>query len=368
MPRPVRLPPIPFGWYYYRSTATQGREIIRDRADLELFRRLLGTTLRQAGADLHFVHVDRDVAHFAIRAGERPLARALGSFFRDFARRINRRRNEGAALFKPHAHVLLFRPDKWLLPLGRYIHWIPRVRRTHLYWNSEAAYQQRMRTAGLNTSVAFRIASRGSRDAQIQDGAYRVFFGQSPNESDVQLIEHGSPEDSRILGDSEFAMETLRRLGMADPLRPVRSLDPEKDIRRFTEAEIQRFHALCTRFLSQEKAHMWVRLATLENACSRSRKQPLPMLRGMVAENVLSNRIATLKETERFFGCCPGSLSGGIRRRQIRRAQLLFCGHGDAVLQERREHGRLALADDERDLLEVAGIRRGDRMQRLVGL
>jgi hypothetical protein len=355
MPRPLRLSPIPFGWYYYQRTATHGREIIRDRADLELFRRLLGATLRQAGADLHFVHVDRDVAHLAVRSGEPSLVKALGSFFRVFAQRMNCSRSESGALFKPHAHVLLFKHDKWLLPLGRYIHWIPRLRKTDFYWNSEVAYQHRLRTAGLNTSVAFRVASRGSRDERAQDEAYRAFFERSPNAAEVRLIEYGSPEDSRILGDSGFVIETLKRIGMPLPSRPMRSPDPERDIRRITEYAIQRFHALCMTHLSRERACLWVRLATLENACSRSRKQPLPMLRGLIAEHVLSNRVATLEETERFFGCRSGSLSAGIRRRQILRAQMLFNGHHHAAPQPERHEDPLAVAKGDAQVSDDLG-------------
>jgi hypothetical protein len=70
MPRVIRLPPIPFGWYYYRHTAARGREIVRDHAELWLFRDLLNATLKRVGADLFFIHVDPGAVHLVMHAGK----------------------------------------------------------------------------------------------------------------------------------------------------------------------------------------------------------------------------------------------------------------------------------------------------------
>jgi hypothetical protein len=37
MPRPVRLPPIPFGYYYISLRAESGRNLITNAADLRMF-------------------------------------------------------------------------------------------------------------------------------------------------------------------------------------------------------------------------------------------------------------------------------------------------------------------------------------------
>lgn len=330
MPRAARLAPIPFGWYYYQRTSARGREIVCDHAELRLFRDLLNAALKRVGADLFFIHVDPDVVHLVMHAGETSLLRALGSLFIGYARRINRRRNEHGALFKPHAQARVFRHDTWLLPLGRYIHHIAHPREVPLHWNSEAIYRQRMRTPGLNTSLIFRAAARGSRDIRTQDAAYRAFFEQPPSPTEVRLIECGSPEDSRILGDPSFVSEMLKRAGLPAQLRPPRSKDPEQDLLMTTTSVIDRFRSQC-KYLSSEHGKAWLRVITPENARSKSRKQPLPMVRALIAEHVLCRRIATLGEIEEFFGCGSGSLNAGVRRRQMVRAQDLFNQPIDAI-------------------------------------
>jgi hypothetical protein len=68
---------------------------------------------------------------------------------------------------------------------------------------------------------------------------------------------------------------------------------------------IREFHYLCHRYLSCSCGNVWMRVTTLENARSKWRKQPLPKLRALVAEHVLSRRIAALEETESFSDVAP---------------------------------------------------------------
>jgi REP element-mobilizing transposase RayT len=329
VPRPLRLPTLPFGWYYFVRRAANRRKIIADPSEIRTFQRLLTGTLAKSGAHLHFAHVDEDEVHLALQSGQESLSAALGAFCHKYARAVNRSRNEKGSLFRQHGRVLLVQQEKWFLPLGRYIHWIPYLQSRpsdHAFccWNTDTVYRNRQSIRCLVTSQTFRRLSRRSRRLRVQNQAYRTFFDQKPSRDDIELIKNGSPGDTRILGDSNFVSEVSRALGLPAPRRVIPWSSAEEDIQRVTLMLIDGFRALCDEHLSANKAREWKRLATLDNVRSKWRAPPLPMIRGLSASYVVPDGIATLRQAEHFFRCRPGTLSAGRRRRYQRRFQELF--------------------------------------------
>jgi hypothetical protein len=335
MPRLRCLPILPYHWYYVVRTAANQRKIITDASDLRNFRRLLTATLEKCGAHLHFAHVDEHEFHLALQAGAEPFSDALSCFCQQYARATNRVRQEKGPLFRQRAHMLLMQQEKWLLPLGRYIHWIPHLRlmdpTREIWWNSDAIYRRRQSSRGLVTSLIFRRLSRAARRPDAQASAYRDFFTQQPNARDIALFDKGSAADPRFLGDSDFISEILQQLGWLPGHSMLSKSDSQNDVRRETLKLIHNFQLLCAERLPANKARQWKRLMTLDNVCSKSRLRPLPMIRGLTASFIAANRIATLRQVEHFFGCRPKALSAGRRRRHEEHFQHLFKRHYGAL-------------------------------------
>jgi hypothetical protein len=326
MPRRLCLPAVSYGWYYFVRRSMEARKIVSSNAEIELFRSQLSATLGQSGAHLHFAHVDEDVVHLALRAGEASLVAALGRFCQHFARTINRIRCENGPLFQPHVRFVLVQPGMWFLTLGRFIHWIPRVQLrvrdpTSLGWNTDSVYRNREKTRGLVTSLAFRSLSRRPRR---QDYAYRAFFDQRPGGDEIETIRTGSAQDSRILGDPAFVSGVSRQLGLSMSRRALDCPDVLDKIRRATLQLTANFKALCGERARTGTGKKWQHRATLENVCSASRAQPLPMLRGLSATYLIRNRIGTLRQIESFFNCRPGTLSARRRRHYEHEFEQLF--------------------------------------------
>jgi hypothetical protein len=331
MPRLRCLPSLPYHWYYVVRTAANQRKIITDASELRTFGRLLTATLTKCGAHLHFAHVDEHEVHLALQAGAESLRDALSCFWQQYARVTNRVRQEKGPLFRPRAHMVLVQQEKWLLPLGRYIHWIPHLRLMdpagEIWGNSDAIYRRRRNVRGLVTSLTFRRLSRAARRPDAQASAYRDFFTQQPNARDIAIFERGSAADTRFLGDAAFISNILRQLGWLPGRSIIPKADSQNDIRGAVLTLIHNFPLLCAQRLPAKMARHWKRVTTLDNLCSRSRLRPLPMIRGLTASFIVVNRIATLRQVGHFFGCHAKTISAGRRRRHEEHFQHLFKHH-----------------------------------------
>jgi hypothetical protein len=325
MPRPQRLPSIPFGWYYIVLYAGRRRSLVTNNADLKMFLELLSVTLKRKGAHLHAGCVTPTEAHLAVQSGEGPIGGITRSFCHEYARRFNGEHLESGRLFRAHPRVLLIQHRLWLVPLVHVIHWIPRLRQVQFgaeekYWSSDAVYRGRMRREGLITHVVLHILSHGARCRGIQEEAYRKRFDGPPDAEHIRLLSNGSPEDARMLGDAEFLADIWLRTHQTSH-RQSRVAADSGDVRHAAVDVMGKIGAMCDRALPRRRARAWKRVVTLEQLCSHSRKRPLPMIRALITSHVIACHVATRAQAARFFGCSPETLSVDRRRH----AEVLFC-------------------------------------------
>jgi hypothetical protein len=329
MSRERILPTVAFGWYYFARCAANNRKIITNSFERDTFRDLLSATLAAQGMRVHFVYVDENEMHLGVRAGGSSLTKILGGFCEQYARRINQSRNDNGSLFRPHAHVLLVQPGRWFALMGRFIHWVPRLRGPDSpiglsQFNSDPYYRNRERTRGLETSTILRMISCGSRNPRVQDEAYRVIFDEPPSANEIELFRRGSAADPRIVGDREFISRTFRKIGVTQHPRARDQSGSAEKIPSIILRMIGRFHVLCNEGLPPARAQRWVRVSTMEKVCSKSRQPPLPMLRALITSHLVANRRFRLKHVETVFHCRPRTLSAGRRRAYEAKFEALF--------------------------------------------
>lgn len=340
MSRDPSLPTVAFGWYYFARRAANNRKIITNESEREAFRYLLSTTLAAYGVHLHFVQVDENEMHLGVRAGTGSVTKALGSFCEKFAHQINRLRHEKGSLFRPHAHVVLVQPGRWFLHLGRFIHWLPGLKgedpmggsRPQL--SSNTHYRNRKRMRGLDTSLILRIVSRGARQPEVQDEAYRAFFDQPPSATEIALFRTGSPQDPRIVGDPTFISRMARELGVPLHPRATRQRGAIDGLPSDLALMLERFHVVCNQQLPPSTAEAWTRRSTVEGVCSKSRQPPLPMLRALAASHFVDTGRFLLGQLEGVFQCRPRTLSAGRRRAYQLKFEALFGRPYHAILLE----------------------------------
>jgi len=343
MSREPILPTVPYGWYYFARTAANNRKIIANSLERDTFRNLLTATLVARGMHVHFVYVDENEMHLGVRAGSGSLTKALGGFCEKYAHKINRSRQEKGSLFRPHAHVVLIQPGRSFVLLGRFIHWIPRLAAADSQvngsqFNSDTYYRNHKRTRGLETSVILRMISHGSRNPRVQDEAYRVIFDQPPAASEIELFRKGSPADPRMVGEREFIVRTFRELGATQHPRVRAQRGVPEEIPGVILRMLERFNVSFNSHLPPATARRWLRVSTLDNVCSKSRRPPLPMLRALVASQLVANGRFRLDQLESFFHCRPRTLSAGRRRAYQARFEALFNQPYQSLFQEAIVH------------------------------
>lgn len=323
MPRAKRLSPLRYACYYYRRKGARERPIIRDRDELQIFLSALVIALRKSGAKLYAFHIDAHELHLVVRAGRAPLIPALGVFLHEVTRRLNRRRGESGPMFVQRARITVLQPELWLLPVARYVHSI-RLRGDPLSsWSSDRTYRARQRMSGLTTTAITRLLVSRMHGSSILDCAYPEYFDAPASREEIHLIEHGSSRDSRVLGDEPFVTRVMRAQGETSALSPANQEGSDQAIERAAELVIGRLHALCRQYLNDRDARNWITQTDLQRLRSKSRKPPLPFVRGMVADYALARRIAKRREIERFFGLHSKSLAAGLRQRY--RSKMLEC-------------------------------------------
>lgn len=318
MSRLARLPSIPFGWYYVALNSAMDRSIVTSHAELMTVLKLLRLTLRRTGARLHAGYIDEHEVHLALQAGEGRLSAITGSFQHDYARAFNRTHAEHGSLFRSHYHALLIQHQLWLVPLAHFIHWIRRLavpvdHQDGLWWSSDAVYRGIKKQDWVTTNVVLRMLTRGAYSRQVQLEAYRYFFDRPPTPGHASLFRYGSAEDPRLLGDTQFT-DTVHLTGRRSQDRTLRARHLEGDISGVLTQLVEQFNALCGKHLPPHQAAAWRRIVTYENARSRSRKRPLPMVRALSVSYLIEHRIATPAQAARFFGCGPRPVSAHRRR------------------------------------------------------
>lgn len=324
MPRAHRLPPIRSTCYYYRRKATRDRRIVSDREELEILLHTLAIVLRRIGARMYAFHIDSTQLHFVVRSGNSSLIPAFGLFCHELTRRMNRRRGERGPLFTQRARVTVFQPDVWLLPIARYVHSIRAPFNSPLSANSDSAYREDWRMTGLTTTAIMRALASRTGSPSMLDNGYAAYFDAPAAPGEIHMIEHGSSEDSRILGEREFITKVMATCGSGHGVDGPRPCGRDEQIQHAAELVINRFHALCRGCLSERDAREWVSRTSLRELRSKSRKMPLPLVRALTADYVLTHDLAKCNDVVRYFGLHPKSLAAGLRRRYRARVMAIF--------------------------------------------
>jgi hypothetical protein len=288
---------------------------MKDRDEFEALFAALRVVLRESGAKLYAFHIDSRELHLIVRAGKVPLVSVLGKFCREATRRITHRRGDSGPIFVHRPRVILLQREKWLLPVARYVHAIRLRSDSLLSWNSDGIYRIQRRLPGLSTSAVMRAVLCRMERGLMWNSVYAVYFDTPAPQAEIHLIEHGSPEDCRILGDRTFIAGVPRASGAAAHLKIGGHESTDEVIRRAAELVISRFHALCRASLSEHDARDWIAHTDLELLRSKSRRVPLPFVRGMIADYALTRGLAKRIEIEKFFGLRPRSLTAGLRHR-----------------------------------------------------
>lgn len=227
--------------------------------------------------------------HFALQVASVSVSRFVQHFAAHYARAANSRRSTLGTLFTPHHRSVLIEPREWLVPLVRYIHWLPVIQGVSpdvdsYPYGSHQIYLGARRAEWITTAETCALLADGATAGRR---AYREAMSQAPSERELQAFTQGSSPDRRVIGDPGF----------------LSGLPPTA--RRYRKA-----HTLA------ELVMQIVRLTYITEAelGSRSKRRDLVLARAMLTFHATVRGDVTLAEVARYLRRDPSTLSGAVDR------------------------------------------------------
>jgi putative transposase len=272
------------GTYYVVQAGTRREPIFRRAEDHRSFERLLAAALRRTHSTLLAYCWLPDAIHCAIRIGETPIGRLMQSATSRFARAVRCSQGEHGHFFRHRYRALLVDPDRYLLPLVRYIHHLPMRDDSP---SSDAAYRRtRPSPKWLDTLHVMRLLERAGT-------SYERFFADAPTTEETRLFERGGDIDRRVIGDVTF---------LATLPRHARTYRTTATLEQIIETVAWRLGVDCNEVLSG------------------SRRREVTLARALIAWYAGERHVAPLAEVARRLRRDPSTLSVGITRyRRCRR-------------------------------------------------
>jgi putative transposase len=212
------------------------RKIFRDNKDKDNFVERLDDILKQTSTPCYAWSLLSNHVHLLLRTGDHPIATVMRRLLTGYAVTFNHRHGRHGQLFQNRYKSILCQEDPYLLELVRYIHLNPlRANLVENYsrlgrykycghgfilGNSKNDWQdvdyvlgffsmKRGTAQGLYKEYVFEGIEKGRRPELVGGGLIRSLGGWSEARK-LGKSEKRVKGDERILGDSEFVLDTLK--------------------------------------------------------------------------------------------------------------------------------------------------------------
>jgi len=234
MPRRARID-APGALHHIMVRGIERRKIFRDSKDKDHFVERLGNILNETSTPCYAWALLSNHVHLLLRTGNQPIAGVMGRLLTGYAVTFNRRHRRQGQLFQNRYKSTLCQEDPYLLELVRYIHLNPlRANLVENYsqlgrykycghgvllgnkgndWQDVdyvlGLFSRRGKTAqNLYEKYVSEGIEKGRRPELVGGGLIRSLGGWSEARK-LGKKEKRVKGDERILGDSEFVLDTL---------------------------------------------------------------------------------------------------------------------------------------------------------------
>jgi putative transposase len=297
MVRRLRLT-VPGGTYYIVQWGTAQQPLFTQSQDVEILTKLLTTSLTNAGAIALGYCWLPDALHLCLRTHLTPVGRVLQGFSSSYARAVHTRTHTKGHLFSRRHTALLIDPAQWLLPVIRYLHWLPVLQGVVASPDAYALSSCRSYVSGtpprwLDITSALQVSQVAT--AAHPARALRNYLQQPPSNGERDRLSRSSTFDTRVLGDEAFIAQL-----------------PHAKRRTAAQLSLSTLVDLACQALGVERTYV----------LSKSRRRELALARAVIAWHATERGIASLSEVAHRLGRDPSTLSIAIRRYQLKRPEL----------------------------------------------
>jgi putative transposase len=235
MPRQARID-APGALHHIMVRGIERRKIFRDNKDKDNFIQRLGDIIKDTSTSCYAWSLLSNHVHLLLRTGDHPIATVMRRVLTGYAVTFNRRYNRHGQLFQNRYKSILCQQDPYFMELVRYIHLNPL--RTNIVGNYTSLSRYKYCGHGVilgnrrndwqDVDYVLEFYSKKRKIAQKQYNEY-VFEGiEKGRRSDLvggglirslggwsEARKLGKDErrvkgDERILGDSQFVLDTLQ--------------------------------------------------------------------------------------------------------------------------------------------------------------
>jgi REP element-mobilizing transposase RayT len=275
MPRALRIH-VPGAFYHVTLRGNHRQPIFFHASDRQLLNTIFAEVIDRFSAQLHAYCWMTNHIHALLQVSEAPLGRLMLRIAGQYARTIQKNLQTTGHLFEKRYHAILVDADEYLLELIRYIHLNPVragvVDSPEQYpWSGHHAYLGRRQEPWLTTGFSLAMLHPDPTQAIA---AYARFMNCEVGAPVASPFVDCNPSDRRILGSDDFAG---RMLGESWRPRSRKTLE-------------QLVADACAMFG-----------VSSEQLTSSSRRQPLAKVRAWVAQQAVTQRIASLAAVSRRF-------------------------------------------------------------------
>ena len=235
MPRQARID-APGALHHVMVRGIERTKIFRDNKDKDHFVERLGTILKETSTPCYAWALLSNHVHLLLKTGNQPIATVMRRLLTGYAVTFNRRHGRHGQLFQNRYKSILCQEEPYLLELVRYIHLNPLRAGLVEHFSQLNKYRycghgfivgtrrndwqdvdyvlglfnkRRKKAQGLYQEYVFEGIGKGRRPELVGGGLIRSLGGWS-EAGKVGRGEQRVKGDERILGDSDFVLDTLK--------------------------------------------------------------------------------------------------------------------------------------------------------------
>jgi REP element-mobilizing transposase RayT len=207
MARPLRIE-FPDAVYHVSNYGLDSQRVFPSDRYFEAFLEGLEETCSRLNVQVHAYCLLRDQYHLAIKTPEANLSRFMRQVDGLYTQQYQRLKRTEGSLFKGRYKAVLVQPDKYLLPLTRYIHNLVRSGGLEDYkWSSYSHYVSKKKPpAWLDRDSALRqLPGAATRRA----AAYGAYVAEGIDEETAHF--YGKKNLPSVMGDDSFRRQAQRK-------------------------------------------------------------------------------------------------------------------------------------------------------------
>lgn len=207
MARPLRIE-YPDAFYHVSNYGIEGQRVFPSRKYFEAFLDALAETCARLNVEVHAYCLLQDQYHLLLKTPEGNLSRFMRQIDGLYTQHYQRMKKTAGSLFRGRYKAVLIQPDRYLLPVSRYIHLgVKRGDPAKYEWSSYPAYINQIKPP--EWLVREEVLSRLDAPRNRRYVRYAEYVAEGVDEELARF--YGRKNLGSVLGDEKFRKQVAKK-------------------------------------------------------------------------------------------------------------------------------------------------------------